>query len=130
MILRKIKDGVLHMSSVILIAIYIMFTVSGITLMKVGTGKAFEVSLTGGNFKIVFNYILLCGILCYLLSFILYIFLISKYNLNYIVPLTTGLVYILIFVLSLTLFKEPVSVTSVIGFFLVIAGVVFLNIKK
>lgn len=118
------------MSSFILIAIYIIFTVSGITLMKIGTGRAFEFSLSAGNFKLVFNYMLLCGILCYLISFILYIFLISKYNLNFIVPLTTGIVYILIFGLSLTLFKEPVSVTGAVGFFLVIAGVVFLNIKK
>lgn len=130
MINGKIKNGVISMSSAVLIAIYILFTVSGITLMKIGTGKAFEFSLAGGNFKIVFNYILLCGILCYLISFLLYIFLISKYNLSYIVPLTTGLVYVLIFALSLTLFREPVSITGVIGFFLVISGVVFLNIKK
>lgn len=127
---RKTGDGVLHMSSVILIAAYILFTVSGILLMKIGTGKGLALSLAHGNFKLEFNVILLCGILCYVISFILYIFLISKYNLSYIVPLTTSIVYILIFIVSLSVFKEAVTVTNIIGFLLVIAGVVFLNIKR
>jgi small multidrug resistance pump len=119
----------LKMLNIILIAIYLLLTVSGLVLFKLGANGNVSFGFINGTFMLKFNLIMLVGLLCYILSFIIYMVLISKFNLSYIIPLTTGIVYVLIFAASILIFHEHIPVTSIFGAVFVIAGVVLLNIK-
>lgn len=101
----------------------------GLIFIKLGTTDGLPIKLL--NEKPVFNLNLLtaAGILLYGASFILYMYLISKNDLGYIIPLTTALVYIVIFVASYFIFHEVFTATKIAGIILIVAGLIFLNLK-
>jgi multidrug transporter EmrE-like cation transporter len=84
------------------------------------------------NDKIHFNvnFYTVSGITLYGVSFMLYTFLISRYDLGYIIPLTTALVYIMIFTASFLLFKESFTLIKLLGIILILCGLALLNFKK
>jgi multidrug transporter EmrE-like cation transporter len=110
--------------------IYVLTTAAGLVLIKLGSVNGAVIELVGG--KIAFNISLVntIGVLLYAVSFVLYTFLIAKHNLGYIIPLTTGLVYVIIFIASLLIFKESVTTFKVLGILLILGGVVLLNLGK
>ena len=114
----------------LLILAYVLATASGLVLLKLGTGGASFVSFADG--KIVWNIGLISvfGIFVYGISFLLYIVLISKFSLGFIVPLTTALVYILVFTASYFVFKESFTAMKVAAIILIICGVILLNIES
>jgi multidrug transporter EmrE-like cation transporter len=63
-------------------------------------------------------------------SFVIYTFLIAKYDLGYIIPLTTAIVYVLIFIASFFIFNEVFTALKVIGIVLIVIGVALLNVKS
>lgn len=66
----------------------------------------------------------------YGLSFLVYIYLISKFELSYIIPVTAAVIYILVFVASFTIFHESISWMKIIGIILIVSGLVVLNAGK
>ena len=114
----------------LLIAAYVISTAGGLVLLKLGTNGSGFISITDG--KIVWNIsaLAILGILTYGVSFFLYLVLISKFSLGYIVPLTTALVYILVFFASYFVFKEGFTVLKVIAIAMIIAGVIILNMAN
>ena len=116
------------MNSIIPTLIYVVTTAGGLILIKLGSQTGAIVEFISG--KLAFNLTLLniLGIVLYGISFILYTFLIAKNNLGYIIPLTTGLVYIAIFIASFFIFKEPFSTVKLIAIFMILMGVALLNI--
>ena len=113
----------------IIISIYIIFTVGGLILLKLGTG-GMNIAMQNGNLQIGMSYISILGFIFYIISFLLYTFYIIKhYNLSYIYPIVTGLTQILVVLAGLFIFKEHITTTGVIGIGLVILGLVLLNIK-
>lgn len=113
----------------VMIGIYLILSASGLIFFKLGSENNILCSFTKGilNFKI--GYLSILGIICYGCSFVLYLGLVSKYNLSYIVPVTTGIMYIIILVASSVLFKEVITGTHIIGAILVLSGVTLLNLK-
>ena len=79
------------MFNYILIAIYLMFTLAGVFLFKIGCQKEFLVSVSTGVFSLHLSLISILGLVCYGISFFMYMFLISKFDMTYIVPVTTGI---------------------------------------
>lgn len=116
--------------TIILIGVYIILTVSGLVLFKIGTNENFSIKYVTGDLSIQLNIKVILGLLCYLCSFLLYMFLVSKFDLSYIVPITQGIIYILIFASSIAIFKDNINNFSIIGTIMVIVGIVLLNIKK
>lgn len=112
---------------VVLIGIYLLFSASGLILFKLGASSSAAFSFSQGmlNFKI--GYLAILGVLCYGCSFLMYLGLVSKYNLSYIVPVTTGIMYIIILMASIFVFKETVSLTQIFGAMFIIAGVTLIN---
>lgn len=55
--------------------------------------------------------------------------MVRKFDLTYIMPIVTGISQILIIIAGLTIFKEHITKFGIIGIFLVIIGIVMLNIK-
>ena len=113
----------------ILICAYLILTVSGLVLFKAGSNQGIAANINNGFFCLRINWMSIIGILCYGCSFLLYLALISKMNLGYIYPVTTGIVYILVLAASIFIFKEPVGAFKIIGCGLILAGVVLMNIK-
>ena len=118
------------MINIILIAVYIILTIAGVVLFKLGTQKDFLVSIATGVFTLKISLMSIIGLVCYLCSFLMYMFLISKFDLTYIVPVTTGIVQVATFVLAIMIFKESVTVSKVVATGLILIGVILLNIKK
>lgn len=126
---EKSKEKI-QMMNVILIAVYICLTVTGVVLFKLGTQKEFIVSISAGVFNLKMSLLSIVGLLCYLCSFLMYMFLISQFDISYIVPVTTGIVQVATFVLAILIFKECVTVPKVVATVLILIGVVLMNIKK
>lgn len=114
---------------IILVAIYLILTVSGLVLMKLGGNSG---TLVVANKELTFgiNLISALGFLCYIISFFLYTKIIMMFDLSYIVPLTTGIAQILTLIASYMIFKDEMSIQSVSGAIIVIVGILIMNIKR
>lgn len=115
--------------SIILIALYVLTTSGGLILLKLGTTTGLPVSFIDNAVKFNLNIYSILGLLFYGLSFVLYIYLVSKFDLGYIIPLTTALVYALIFTASFFIFHEVFTILKIAAISLIITGVILLNIK-
>lgn len=112
-----------------IIALYVMATAAGLILLKLGSSAGSPLSFVESKLSLNVNPVVLTGVALYALSFILYTYLISKFDLGYIIPLTTGLVYVLIFVASFFIFKETFTFVKVAAIGMIFAGVILLNVK-
>ena len=113
----------------VLICIYIILTLSGLTLMKLG-GNAGTIAVENGNMNFGISLVSLAGLVCYLCSFLLFTRIVVMFDLSYIMPLTTGIVQVLTLVVAKIVFKENFTWQSIIGASLVIIGVLIMNWKK
>lgn len=111
----------------ILILVYTALGVSGMTILKFGSQHHTSLNITRFFVEIEFSWISLCGVFLYGLSFLFYIYLISKYELSYLFPMLTATTYIGILASSVFVFQESFSFTKILGSVLVFAGVILLN---
>lgn len=113
-----------------ILALYILATSAALVALKWGSehGGA-PVETVNNKLHFNLNAYVISGVLLYGISFVLYTYLIAKYDLGYIVPLTTALVYILIFTASYFIFHEVFTAAKVAGIVLIVAGLILLNLK-
>ena len=112
----------------ILTIIYLICTTGGLTFMKLG-GDSLHLTLKNGfNFKM--GWFTFFGFCLYLISFLLWQRMLIKYDLSIMVPLVTGLVQIIVLLIGHFIFKETLSVTSIIGVIMIIIGIVIMTIGK
>lgn len=116
------------MKKVICIALYIFLYLSGLILMKLGVNTG-EFVLNQGTLTFSINVISLLGLVCYILSFLVFTSIVVKFDLSYIVPLTSGVVQVLTLISGFIIFKENISIKGIIGAVLIITGIVIMNIK-
>jgi small multidrug resistance pump len=116
--------------SVLFLILYVLCTSGGLVLLKLGTTSGLPVSFVDNAVKFNFNPLAIGGIFLYGLSFFLYIYLISKFQLGFIVPLTTALVYTLVFVASYFVFHEVFTILKVAAIALIVTGVILLSLSK
>ena len=116
------------MKKIFLVLIYVILTILGLILMKLGQNTG-TISVNQGEVLFSINYISLLGLISYILSFLLYTRIIVNFNLSFIVPVTAGIVQLLTLGFGIILFNETISKLSIIGVTLVIVGIVIMNIK-
>lgn len=123
-------EGNSRMTSIqiITLVVYIFFTISGLTLIKLGGVQ--QLTISSGKILLKLDIKTLLGILCYLVSFIVYILLISKFQLSYIMPLTTGLVYIFVLITSVIFLKEKIDISQWVGAGVILIGIIIMNLKS
>lgn len=115
---------------ILMIILYLVFTVSGLILMKKG-GNAGKITLTAGEFGFTISWISALGFICYIISFLLFTRIIMMFeNVSYISPICNGIAQVMIMVASWLILKERLTGLSIGGAALVIIGVVIMNIKK
>lgn len=118
------------MIKIILCVLYVCFSVSGLTLVKLGStqigGQVFvvpilDLPLSGMTFL---------GIACYGISFCLYLGVISKFDLGIAIPILGGIINVLILLISWFILKEKLTPNAIIGALIITVGVIIMNIKK
>ena len=114
---------------IFMIVIYIMFTVSGLILMKKG-GNAGKIALNAGDISFSINWISALGFICYIISFLLYTRIIMMFeNVSYISPMCNGIAQTCIVIASIIFLKEKLTAATIGGAALVIAGTIVMNLK-
>lgn len=116
------------MSKYLLTLIYILFTTCGITFMKLG-GDSLKLSLSK-EFSLRMGWTTLLGFLFYIVSFLLWQKLLVKYDLSSMVPIVTGISQIIIIIIGYVIFKENVSIQSIIGAITIIVGIIIMTFGK
>lgn len=106
----------------LLFLLYIILSSSGLVLFKLGTSNANVLfSVLGINISLK----MMIGAVCYVFSFVLWLYIVSKMNLTVAMPLSVALVNTLVVVESCLVLKEKISVMQGIGIFITILGVMF-----
>jgi len=116
--------------SIILMIIYIIVGVSGVTLIKLGSLPAATTIFTVPLVNYAVSWQTIFGIACYGLSFILYIILIAKLDLSFLTPVVTAFNYLLIMAIAFIVFGEQFTPIKIIGCSLIIIGVLMVVINK
>lgn len=118
------------MMKYILILIYTVLGVSGMTMIKLGSQYHTSLNITKIFVGIELSWTSLCGVFLYGINFLLYIYLISKYELSYLFPMLTAMTYIGILAVSTFVFHESFSAIKIVGSLLVFVGVILLNVPN
>ncbi len=118
------------MKTIIQIVIYVLLSSFGLVFLKLGTNNALDFSFNDGNFTLHINYILIIGMFFYILSFITSLIAMKGMNLNIFYPVSAGLVYILVALLSVFVLHEKISLRQLFGMVVILAGVIIMNVKK
>lgn len=108
--------------------LYIFFSISGLTFLKLGSVKNSYILFKIGSIEINCWYI--TGLLFYSMSFLLYTIVISKFDLSYIAPVMGGIINTVAVFIGIVLFHERVTTLSMTGCILIITGLVLMNINK
>ncbi len=112
--------------NVVFIVLYVIFAVSGSTLLKYGGLEKIKTLFTVPGVNMSVSWVTLIGFICYGISFLLYTILLNKFDLSFISPLTVALVYILLMITAFVIFKEPITTTKIIGCSLILIGILFM----
>lgn len=110
--------------------IYVCLSAMGLTLIKVGLGKQTSLSLDTNGFSLSFSWILIAGMCLYILSFLTSLLVMKGMNLSIYYPLSAGLIYIFVCVLSVIVLKEKIGMIQLIGMAVIFAGILIMNIQK
>ena len=114
---------------IFMIIIYLIFTVSGLILMKKG-GNAGKITMGAGEFAFSISCISALGFICYIISFLLFTRIIMMFeNVSYISPICNGIAQACIVIASIIFLKEQFSIATIGGAALIIAGVIVMNLK-
>ena len=110
--------------------VYALTSTAGLVLIKLAGETGAPLSFVDGKLQFNLGLYATLGIFLYGVSFLVYTYLISKNDLSYIIPVSTALVYIGIFLASYFLFHEAITALKITGILLILGGVVLLNLAK
>ncbi len=113
---------------ILIFAIYVIASAGALMLIKTGSMNT-TFSRDGSILKLMMDWRVLAGLLIYICSFLISIYLMSQMNLSVFYPVGAGLVFIIITIFSFTILHEPVSIKQVIALILILAGIIIGNIK-
>lgn len=123
-------EGNIMVMSILMMLIYVICSALGLILLKMGLSNKAIISFVSSFIEMRIPMLLLIGALLYIFSFLLNMLVISRFNLNYIYPISAGLIYILISILSVLLLKESINNTQIIGMGAILVGIIIMNIGK
>lgn len=116
------------MQNFLIVGIYLIFTVLGLVFMKMG-GDTFLLEFTNHKINLEIGLWSLLGMAFYMISFLLWVTILPRFNLSYIMPIAIGIVQVLTLAAALLIFHEKITVFNLLGVGLVVAGVVIMNLK-
>ena len=115
---------------ILMIVCYLIFTVSGLILMKKG-GNTGNITSSNGEFGFNISWLSALGFVCYIISFLLFTRIIMMFeNVSFISPICNGIAQACIVIASIIFLKEKFSGATIGGAALIIAGVIIMNLNK
>ena len=114
------------MSAIFLFLVYFIFSVGGLTLFKVGTHAA-PIGWIEHLCGLKLSLLSIGGLICYGVSFLTYLILISKSELSLVYPVATGVSCILILLVSTIILRENVHPLNWVGAAIIIIGMILVN---
>ncbi|MBR2852682.1 MAG: hypothetical protein IKE81_00010 [Clostridia bacterium] len=122
------KKGVkTHMIGLI---IYVCLSATALTMIKMGLQNNSTLLVDKGGFNLMLSWKLVLGACLYIISFLLSMVVMKGMNLSLFYPLSAGLIYVVVCILSIVLLKEKPSVNQLIGMTVILAGIIVMNIGK
>ena len=122
------KEKTNSMLLVVLFAVYALLSAGGLVLFKLGgRDAALELGRTG--FSVSLSWKMLLGIFCYLCSFLLWLVIVSRTQLTFAMPLSVGVVNILVFLGSRFL-GEQITPTKILGLAVIVLGLFLISIPR
>lgn len=113
---------------ILLTIIYLIFTTGGIIFMKSG-GNSISLKI-GSSVDFKIGIITLIGFVLYIFSFILWQKLLTTFDLSYIVPITAGIMQVLILIIGHYIFREVVNIRGIFGTIFIIIGIILITIGR
>ncbi len=113
---------------IILIGIYLLFTASGLLFMKLGGDSLILKVKNGFEFKI--GLLTLLGFIFYAISFLIWQRVLLTFDLSYIVPITTGIMYVVVLIMGVLVFKENIHFYNLVGIVLILLGIILITLQK
>lgn len=110
----------------LLATLYVILSCSGLVLFKLGSKVGISIGISAGTFSMKIGLVSIVGVICYISSFLLYLVLVSKFDLSKIYPITTGIIFIGVMVSSVFFLNESVKWTQILGSVLILIGVLLL----
>lgn len=113
----------------VLFVLYIICSALGLLLIKAG-GQNLVLGVQQGTFHLNISLKMLLGMVFYVCSFLLFTFIVPKFDLTYIYPVAAGILYVVITIAGVLFLKEKITMWQLVGLILILLGVVAINIKK
>ena len=112
----------------IIFVIYVAMSATGLLLIKMGTENT-SLVLRDGLLGAQLSYRLLLGLVFYICSFIMSIYIMSQMKLSLFYPLSAGTVLVASCVFSYFILREHISVIQMVGIALILLGIICINIR-
>ena len=106
---------------ILMFAVYALLSAGGLILFKLG-GQDTAIQSNSSGLSLLLSWKMLAGILCYMLSFVLWLLIVSKTQLSFAMPLSVGVVNILVFLGSARYLHEEITPLKIIGLGVIIVG--------
>ena len=113
------------MSLYILCAVYLGFAIMGLIFIRMGGGV--DITAVNSIFNVKLSVYTLIGLTFYVISFVLYIAIVPRISFTRILPILTGVLYMLTVFSGIALFREKVTAQHLVGLALVLVGVIVLG---
>ena len=110
--------------------IYVCLSALGLTMIKLGLGSGSTVLIDKSGFSMNFDWKFIIGVCLYAVSFITSMIVMKGMNLSIFYPLSAGLIYIVVCVLSVVLLKEKLTIMQLVGMTVILAGIIIMNLGK
>lgn len=118
-----------EMAAWLLLLIYVLASSIGMVFIKKG-GTNTSIIFENGKFQIQISLVIIFGIVFYLFSFVLWMFILQLFTLTYISPVAYGITYIFIMGFSYIFLNEKISKQQLIGVLFIVIGIFIASIKK
>jgi multidrug transporter EmrE-like cation transporter len=115
--------------TILFILLYATFNVSGAALIKWQL-KGRSLETINEWFKLMFNLPFVLAFLLIMFSALAFFKALSTNSFSLIVPIATGINFILTIVVGYYLFQDRLSILSFIGFILIISGIIVLSLNN
>ncbi len=109
----------------ILIGLYVVLNSVAQLLLKQGASAGGSTVIAG----LPINARLVCGVILFGLSFLVWIFILAKENLSFAFPFAVGLGYSTVAALSIFVLKEPISAVQMTGIVVVLVGLTLIALR-
>ncbi len=116
--------------NIVFMAMYVLSAVIGSTLIKAGSASQMKALFTVPFVNLSLSWTTLLGIFAYGISFVLYVILLSRFDLSFISPLLVAFVYVLLMFTAFFIFKESLTLHKALGCGLILIGVIMILIKR